>query len=457
MSDFGTEELSARGVRAQARPFSYFDAFVKTFSDAYDRESNPDGYINLAVAQNNLTVDLLHDRFNDALKELSPSTTAQYDDMKGSHALRCAMARHMTRRVVADDSVEAVRAEDLVLSSGAGAVIENLVLCVCNEGDGVFIPSPYYPAFPNDLRARLGVQTVPVSSTRSSASRGRVCLPQVGADYDQAARRRNIEERKDLHMKMILLSNPSNPQGIIYSREDMEETIVWAVSQKLHVISDEIYACSIFGEGGHAFVSAISIVEKLIKDALDRGDAEFAQNCRDYVHVVYGMSKDFCASGYRVGALWTQNAGIHRALDNVSYFCAIPGPMQHALAIVLNDDEFLDGFFEENRKRLRKQYATVAERIDASVIEIVPTSGMFVYFNLRKYLPEIQPTYEDEHRLWNHIYTEAKVVLTPGKDCASDEPGWFRMCFAAVPEHTLRQAIERIRAAFETIRDSSRC
>ena len=248
MSDFGTEELSARGVRAQARPFSYFDAFVKTFSDAYDRESNPDGYINLAVAQNNLTVDLLHDRFNDALKELSPSTTAQYDDMKGSHALRCAMARHMTRRVVADDSVEAVRAEDLVLSSGAGALIENLVFCVCNEGDGVFIPSPYYPAFPNDLRARLGVQTVPVSSTRSSASRGQVCLPQVGADYDQAARRRNIEERKDLHMKMILLSNPSNPQGIIYSREDMEETIVWAVSQKLHVISDEIYACMLYTE-----------------------------------------------------------------------------------------------------------------------------------------------------------------------------------------------------------------
>ena len=198
MSDFGTEGLSARGVRAQARPFSYFDAFVKTFSDAYDRESNPDGYINLAVAQNNLTVDLLHDRLNDALKEEpSPSTTAQYDDMKGSHALRCAMARHMTRRVVADDSVEAVRAEDLVLSSGAGAVIENLVFCVCDEGDGVFIPSPYYPAFPNDLRARLGVHTVPVSSTRSSASRGQVRLPQVGADYDQAPCRRNTEERKD--------------------------------------------------------------------------------------------------------------------------------------------------------------------------------------------------------------------------------------------------------------------
>jgi 1-aminocyclopropane-1-carboxylate synthase len=47
------------------------------------------------------------------------------------------------------------------------------------------------------------------------------------------------------------------------------------------------------------------------------------------------MSKDFCASGYRIGVLRTRNEGVLRAMDNVGYFCAVPGPMQHAVAEML--------------------------------------------------------------------------------------------------------------------------
>lgn len=45
--------------------------------------------------------------------------------------------------------------------------------------------------------------------------------------------------------------------------------------------------------------------------------------------------------------------------------------------------------------------------------------------------------YEDEYRFWNYIYIEVKVVFIFGKDCASDESGWFRMCFVVVFEYIL--------------------
>ena len=447
-------ELSARGRRAQARPFSYFDAFIKTFSDSYDADKNATGFINLAVAQNSLTVDLMHERFCRAMQTPPPLSTAAYDDMKGTHDLRAAMAKHMKKRLIGLSACT-VFPEDLVLSAGAGAVIENLVFCVCDEDDEVMIPAPFYPAFPNDLRARLGVKTVPVYDSSSALPDG-ATLPTV-QDFENALTPRT---------KMILLSNPGNPTGVNYTDTDeatrcLMDVIAWAVERGVHVISDEIYACSIFehSENSKGFFSAIEYVNNLAPEASiqdhDTNLKHLAQRPQDYVHVIYGLSKDFCTSGYRVGALWTKNADIHRALDNVSYFCAIPGPMQYALSLVLEDDDFLDHFFVENCARLRKQYDIVTEELSrlseddrwveshSYAPQVRPNAGMFVYFNLQHLLPQ-SPTFVDEQRLWSHIYEAAKVVLTPGNDCASREAGWFRMCFAAVDSDTLRVGIRRV-------------
>lgn len=439
--------VSVRGTRAQARPFSYFDAFIKTFSDSYDAVANENGYINVAVAQNNLTVDMMHERTCRALAVESPVNTAAYDDMKGTMRLKSAMAAHMTKRLCAGNTN--VSAGDLVLSAGAGAVIENLVFSISDEGEQVIIPAPYYPAFPNDLRARLGVSTVPCYSAVAGPDGSTLPTAQDYAELLDAQHKKGNGK-----CVAILLANPGNPTGVVYSAEQLKETIAWAVENKIHVISDEIYACSIFAETcEHAFVSAISIVSEMIAEAKDDGKLAIAADYSNYVHVIYGMSKDFCTSGYRVGTLWTQNQAIHRALDNVSYFCAIPGPFQHALSLVLEDEKFLHAFFVENQKRLRRQFDIVLEEFrgfpsskDSAqpyTPSIIPSAGMFVYFSLSHLLPP-NPTFEQEQALWQHVYDAAKVVLTPGADCASRHPGWFRMCFAAVSPDTLRVAIRRV-------------
>lgn len=447
-------KLSARGTRAQARPFSYFDAFVATFSDAYDAKANPEGFVNLAVAQNVLCMDEMHERVNRAFVESpSSSTSAMYDDMKGSRELKEAFAGHINSRWTTEKL--ACRAEDLVLSSGAGALIENLCFCLCDEGDAIIIPAPYYPAFPNDLRARMGIDVVPVYAEKLTS------LP-TPADYEAVVTPR---------CKAILLCNPGNPTGVIFDKESVMDTIEWATSKGLHVISDEIYAASSFGScltdeflqrhsmrngrkagdhrtpGMHSGMwGSMAILDRKICAELEEEERVLAMAER--VHVIYGLSKDFCASGYRVGVLWTRNAAVHRALDNVSYFCAIPGPMQHALATVLNDDDFIPNFIIMNSHALAAQFASLDHFLSVPAQFVQPDAGMFVWFSLRNFLPS-SPTWEDEKKLWQHVYDVAKVVLTPGADCAMNEPGWFRMCFAAVDRDTLQVAVHRIEAALK--------
>ena len=474
-----TTTLSARGNRAKQRPFTYFDAFVRTFSDSYDAETNPRGFINLAVAQNQLTVDAIQQRLREAFAKegIIPDSSASYDDMKGSARLRKAMAVHLRTRVasagmtttaVADALDNALTPENIIISSGAGAVIENLAFCVANEDDFVMIPAPYYPAFPNDLRARLGVDCAPVRRgafahveyERLDSAVHKVDQNDVLAslfhlptpeDFARDAHKM-IEAKKRRaggeyggKCAAVIICNPENPSGVRYDGQEVANVVEWAVNNRIHVIIDEVYACSTFNES-KPHSSGFDI-------ALSRGDADSLY--KDYVHVIYSLSKDFCASGYRIGALWTRNAEIHRSMDNVCYFCAVPGPFQSALSDVMEDDGWMDWFVAENARRLKAQYDCLVEELgalnelsddfDLDTRMVTPASGMFVFIDLSPFLRDASvdgPA--SETAFWNDIYDEAKLVLTPGRDCEMNIVGWYRICFASVSRETLTTGIRRL-------------
>lgn len=163
------------------------------------------------------------------------------------------------------------------------------------------------------------------------------------------------------------------------------------------------------------------------------------------LHVVYGLSKDFCASGYRVGVLSTRNEQIVRAMDNVAYFCCVPGPMQFAVAEVLEDEGWVDAFLEENSANLRDAHAALTAILAEGNVPVVPSSaGMFVWVDLSAHMKA--PTWEEEKRLWTACFEDEKtrLLMTPGRDCRHNKPGCFRMCFAAVKREALEVAARRL-------------
>jgi len=444
-----THCLSSRGAHATKPPFSYLHAFFRAMQEPYEPGTREDGYVVLAVAQNFLTVDTVQRRLALAMRSAQPETTAGYDNMRGSDRLRRALAAHMQRVLAPNHADGAIDPDRLCVSAGAGAVIDNLFMTITSPGDGVLIPAPYYPAFDNDLRVRNGVRAIPVAGADAES------LP-TGPALDRA-----VEEAaaRLTGVRALLLTNPSNPLGVVYAKRSMLCAARWALREGMHVVVDEVYASSEYYDVG-PFVSAL---EWTPEDVLGENPADAADVDADAgggsswtledarramatrLHVVYGLSKDFCASGYRVGVLSTRNEQIVRAMDNVAYFCCVPGPMQFAVAEVLEDEGWVDAFLEENSANLRDAHAALTAILAEANVPVVPSSaGMFVWVDLSAHMKA--PTWEEEKRLWTACFEDEKtrLLMTPGRDCRHNKPGCFRMCFAAVKREALEVAARRL-------------
>jgi 1-aminocyclopropane-1-carboxylate synthase len=213
------------------------------------------------------------------------------------------------------------------------------------------------------------------------------------------------------------------------------------MERQIHCISDEVYAGSIYDSEMNAKTRGFISAAELVEEHTPYGP-----------HILTGLSKDFCASGYRVGAILTKSKPVQTALSNVSYFCAVPGPFQHVIAAMLEDEVWVDELFSMNRTRLKQSRdVLVASLNEKKIPHIVPNAGLFIWIDLSKELKE--QTFEEEKKLWKILFEETHLMLTPGKDAKNKKPGTFRACFAATPFESLKVAIERISTGLEMYRN----
>lgn len=138
--------------------------------------------------------------------------------------------------------------------------------------------------------------------------------------------------------KALLLTNPNNPLGITYSNSQLELIINWARCKNLHVISDEIYALSVFGDP-NTFTSYATHLKN---------------NLGDNVHIIWGMSKDFGASGLRIGVLYTQNKTLLKAISRSNDFLQVSNLAQHILGKILSNSDFISCYLKTNSELLKR-------------------------------------------------------------------------------------------------------
>ena len=166
--------------------------------------ADPEGVINLAVAENKLpqSIAALAERLARAAP-LEP-TQLGYGDTRGLPALRAAVAGHLQRTLLAGFGV-AVPPDEVTVMAGCGAVLDALFWCICESGDGVLIPAPFYPAFVNDLEVRAGCEVLPVPEPDAAV------VPTVAALEAAAA----AAEARGVRPNVLLLTNPANPTGVL--------------------------------------------------------------------------------------------------------------------------------------------------------------------------------------------------------------------------------------------------
>ena len=278
----GFAGLSRRGSAALKPALPYLGLFVKALADQYDAETNPEGYIALCVAENKLTHEDMSREVQRIARECDISGEfLQYNDMRGTPTFKTAAAQLMS--AVLTDGRETISSDTIVGASGCGAILETLMFLLTDAGDCVICPAPYYPAFDNDLTVRGRLRIVPAQMQKPPGA-GRIRITQRSLE-DALAQCKG-------RGKVLLLTNPHNPLGCCLSREEIITTMRFCKRNQLHLVSDEIYAGSVYMDGVE-FTSVLALrgEDHEVGEALQEG----------IVHVVYGLSKDFCVSGFRVG------------------------------------------------------------------------------------------------------------------------------------------------------------
>eukprot|EP00271_Cylindrocystis_brebissonii_P000013 TRINITY_DN10017_c0_g1_i1.p1 TRINITY_DN10017_c0_g1~~TRINITY_DN10017_c0_g1_i1.p1 ORF type:complete len:428 (+),score=65.53 TRINITY_DN10017_c0_g1_i1:186-1469(+) len=380
-------------------------------------------YVQMATAESILTFDLIHEKIR-CCREV-PVNIGQYGCFRGGAQLRTSLAKMMERTFM---GVE-VSPQHICISSGVTAVLDLFFFGTCDPGDACLIPAPYFPAFDNDMGIRNEVIPVPVQPEDEQTY-----IP-TAQEMEAAACK---AEKRGTPPRVLLLTNPGNPLGTLYPEATLKELLLWAVRRGLHVLSDEIYANSKFGPSQDEFVS----LEKVAQHAVAEGLLSQAL-ATERVHTAYGMSKDFGMNGFRVGCLHTKNADLLELWANMGMFAAVSNDTQHALSMMLEDENFVDTYVKENNKRLKHSYEVLTSAFEAAGMPYMPAcAAMFCWLDLRLLLDE--PTFEAETRLWREILEKCKLVVTPGLACHYASPGFFRVCYASMPPAQLKMAVARL-------------
>ena len=157
------------------------------------------------------------------------------DGFLGSKHLRGVIATFLTKWMA---PVNTITAGHVAIMSGVTAAIEACGWGLMDNDDAVLIGRPYYPGFPIGFGAGVGIRTIPVSfEVIDPLSPEAITLYQEALIGAQA---------RGIRVKGLLICNPHNPLGRCYPRQTLLAIIDFRQKQVLHLISDEIYALSVW-------------------------------------------------------------------------------------------------------------------------------------------------------------------------------------------------------------------
>ncbi|MGW6869852.1 aminotransferase class I/II-fold pyridoxal phosphate-dependent enzyme [Streptomyces sp. NPDC054904] len=404
--------ISRQAARLLADTPAIAEAHFRAEAEPYDARLRPDGYLNLGTAENRLLWDLLRDR----LAALPPMTeaTARYAPLHGTDALRERIAALLsaTCRTPLD-------ADDLVVISGATGALDAIASVLCDPGEAIVVPSPYYGAFDTDLGGRSGARILPAPLS-----------PDDGFRLTADAVDRALKEARSrgTTVRAVALSSPSNPIGEVHPPEVLADLLRVVREHDVDLVSDEIYAHAVFG--GRPFTSA--------------ADPAVNPHWADRTHVVWGFAKDFGLPGLKTGVLHTRDPRVRDAARAMAYFAPVSTATQDTLVGLLADPAWVAAFLDAGRARLASSYGHLVALLDAHDIPYAPAeAGFSVWLDLRRWLPGTD--FEAERRLWRALFETARVSVLPGGAFRSPQPGWFRLCHT-VDAPLVAEAVRRIAA-----------
>ena len=269
----------------------------------------------------------------------------KYTPAAGIPALRKAIAKQLQ-----DDCGLSYDYTQIVVASGAKHSVYIALAAITNPGDEIIIPAPFWVSYYEMVKMTGGV---PVIVTAGEESGFKVTASQIEAAITDKT-------------KCLMLNNPSNPTGMIYSKDELKSIAEVCVKHDLYILADEIYYKLIYD--GIEFTSIASL-----------GD-EVKERCL----LINGVSKSYATTGWRIGYC-AANKQLAKIMSNyLSHSTGAPSTISQWAAV-----EAINGpqqSCEEMRKAFEERRDYIVQRMNSipGVSCIKPNGAFYVMMNIEK-------------------------------------------------------------------------
>ncbi len=424
--------LSERGHYILDRPLrGDLEVLAEAERNLYDAERNPGGALLLAVAENVLSWPELRDKLAEiSATRVVPDWVAKYTSIAGAPPLREALARFAGRHIanLGGQNALALDPEGFAVSSGATGVVELCAWCLGDPGEVAVFPAPSYPAYRADVENKAGLERFDLVP-REPFAHG--IHPLRTADLERVWAKLTAAGKR---FRMLVLTQPDNPTGSIYRREQLISIADWCIAHEVHLCVNELYA-----------LSQLDVRDTRLAADYPAEPAPYYSFLREverrrspYLHWWYSFSKDFGVSGLRTGVLYSRNEALLRAIGNLGAPHTVSNHTQWLLSELLADHAWVAAYAKTNQARLTESYAAAITVLREHGIPYAAARGsLFVW--MRPGDPG-----GDTTKLWRKLYEERHLVLTAPGGFGHVENGWLRLVYSGLGLRELGTAMARL-------------
>ena len=337
----------------------------------------------------------------------------RYTPATGIQDLKEAICRKLAR----DNGLE-YAPNQIATTSGGKHALYNLLYVICDEGDEVLVPAPYWVSYPEMVKLAGGVPVV----------------LNTGPDASFKVTAGQVRSAITPKTKALMLNTPSNPTGMVYTRDELTAIAEVVMDAGIYVITDELYEKILYD--GHRHVSIAALHPRMKEQAL----------------VVNGLSKAYAMTGWRLGYA----AGPREVMDLVVKFqgqtVMHPSAItQHAAVTALTGPEdFLPPMISAFDRR--RNY--ILERLGnmRGVACARPGGAFYVFPDMSAYTGHRRPdgrAIEGSMDLAMYLLEAYQVISAPG--AAFGTEGCLRFSYATTL-NTIEKGLDRVEEGLSALK-----
>lgn len=341
-----------------------------------------------------------------AIDALKKHETDHYTPALGIDKLRQAICDFHKRK----DGIE-LQKEQVATFAGAKFALYSVFMTLVDSGDEVLIPIPYWVSYAEQIQLADGVP-VYIETREKNSFKLTVDL---------------LNEYVTDKTKLLILNAPSNPSGLLYTKEELVAIGNWALEHNVFVVSDEIYYELVYDAPS---ISMASLSEEIFNNTL----------------VINGLSKSVAMTGWRLGYVFGPKRIIRALNDLTSHTTSNPAAVVQYAAIRAFDEDV-----EASKKEMRDEFQRRIDLFHGLLTDIEgikcekPKGAFYLFANVKVAMHIVGVASSEEFAL--KLLEEAGVATVSGENFGCN--GFLRLSCAS-SEEELREAAKRIKEFIES-------